>query len=154
MNKFAVFVFLSGISLSILATDLQAQDSEWTLFKEVDGVEIYQKSTNCHDLSQGYHRRHILLRFVNTTDQDLKITWFDELWYDGNCLTCVEPEDPEHFQEVELAAGETVEGSCALDSERALKVFETFLTPEGEKLQDDVAELSQFDLHRLTIEPM
>lgn len=154
MNKLAIFVFFAGISLSLLTTEVQAQDAEWTLFKEIDGVEIYQKSTNCHIIEQGYHRRHILLRFVNTTDQDLKVTWFDELWYDGNCHTCVEPEDPEHFQEVQLAAGETVEGTCALDSERALKIFETFLNEEGEKLQDDVAELSQFDLYKLNVEPM
>lgn len=139
------------IGVMLIWTPASAQDASWTLFTEVDGVEVYQKSANCHDLSEGYHRRHVLLRFVNTTDQQVEISWFIETWYDGNCSTCHEPEDPEHFRSITLEPGESTEGTCSFHEGATLKVFETFLTPEGEKLQDDVAELSNFDLHNLTV---
>jgi len=146
---------ITGILLStlvIMSLSAQSQEETWTLLVEKDGVEVYQNSANCHDPSEGYNRRHVLLRFVNTTDQDVEVSWFIETWYDGNCSTCHEPEDPEHFRSITLKAGESTEGTCSVYEGPTLKVFETFLTPEGEKLQDDVAELSEFNLNKLTVQ--
>ncbi|MFO8053920.1 MAG: hypothetical protein R6U19_01990 [Bacteroidales bacterium] len=142
-----------ALFISLLASPAKAQDDDWTLYQEKEGVEIYQKSTNCHDPSEGYHRRHILLKFVNTTNQDLEVSWFIETWYNGNCSTCHEPEDPEFFHSIDLKANETKEGSCDVHKGQTLKIYETSITEDGEKAQEDIAELTDYDLHKLRVKP-
>ncbi|MFO8054794.1 MAG: hypothetical protein R6U19_06480 [Bacteroidales bacterium] len=154
MKRILTVVFITSVFLGLSLSSVQAQDADWSLYKEADGVEIYQKSTNCHDPSEGYHRRHVLLKFVNTTDQDVRVSWFTELWYNGECNTCHEPENPEYYFSVELQAGETKEGRCDLAQGKTLKIFETTINEDGERPQQDIAKLTDFSLNNIQVSPL
>ncbi|MFO8054915.1 MAG: hypothetical protein R6U19_07130 [Bacteroidales bacterium] len=154
MKRILASVFITSVFFGLSLTSVQAQDADWSLYKEADGVEIYQKSTNCHDPSEGYHRRHVLLKFVNTTDQDVEVSWFTELWYNGECNTCHEPESPEYYFSVELQAGETKEGTCDIDEGKTLKIFETTINEDGERPQKDIAKLTDFSLNNIQVSPL
>jgi hypothetical protein len=134
---FFIYGFSSGDGKQI--SDFSNDD--WKLYETVNGVEIYYKSEECHDINKGMHKEHVLLKFVNTTEQVVLVNWNNHLWYDEKCLTCVE--DPEHKFSLTLQPAESKEGGCDENSDITLKVFSRFLN------YTDKPELTTFELSDL-----
>ncbi len=100
----------------------------WTQLTSKKGVEVQYKYQECHDKSNDIHKEHVMLRFKNTKNQDVTVSWRKLVWYDGECSGCG-TEDAEFEKQIELSAGETVQGGCDRKSPNALKVFARFLNP-------------------------
>jgi hypothetical protein len=118
--------------------------TEWQLYKEYTGVQIYYRSLECHDVHNGIHQQVIILKFVNTTDTDLDLTWNAKLWFNGVCINC-ENTDDEHTFRLALKGGESLVGSCNSPSE--LQIFSKFLNHESK------TQLTNFELADLSISP-
>lgn len=131
-----------------LAPQAEAQEDEWKLHKEVNGVQIYEKPTECHDETNGLHQEIILLKFVNTTSQDFKMTWTLETWYDGNCTTCDDPDNPEYQFSTEIKAGESIQGTCDIKEGKTLRIFKGFLD------KDNTSTLTKFELKNIEANPL
>jgi hypothetical protein len=140
--KKLVFLFIAIFPLLAFA-----QDGEWTLHKQENGVIVYQMDKIWEDPSEGINQEMVLLKFVNTTDQKLKIDWYDVRWYGGKCSNCDNYKDPEHHHSITLEPGESIEGKCSFDSPRALSVFKRFLNHE------DVEALTKFELRDFNVNP-
>lgn len=119
-------------------------DKEWKLHKEVSGVQIYYKYTECNIPSEGYYREQVLLKFVNTTQTPLKIRWQRESWYEGKCTTCG---IDEYKFSLKIPAGETIEGICDIYSNQDLKIFSKFLD-----LKSNV-QLEKFNVAVIDVNP-
>lgn len=147
MNKIVPFIFSIAIMLTFMSKNLSAQENDWKLYKEVNGVQIYQKTIECHDEANGLHQEIILLKFVNTTSQDFEMTWTLEAWYDGKCSTCHDPDNPEYQFSVKIEGGESVEGTCDIAEGKTLRIFKGFLDKEG------TAQLTKFELKNIEANP-
>jgi hypothetical protein len=134
---------------------LQAQDklpletltTEWQLDKVVDGVQIYLKKVDCNDEANGIFQEMILVRFVNTTQKNLRLSWDMLLWYDGKCTTC-ESTDGEYHYVVALEAGGIKEGICTAGSPGELRFFVRFLN------YDHIPVMTQYRMADFTVKPM
>ncbi len=129
-------LFISLLLMLFIFSHSMAQQAteEWTLHKEVSGIQVYAQTVDCIIESEGFYQEHVLLRFVNTTPMPQRISWQLEAWYsgpgyEGNCVTC---DKDEYRFSLDLDAGETVTGSCDLHSPPKLKIFSKFLNYETE----------------------
>lgn len=121
-NLFSVlFLLLAFLSVSAFAGN---GDKEWTLHKEVNGIQIYYKYVDCNIPSEGYYQEIVLLKFVNTTQTPLKIKWQREAWYEGKCSSCGQDE---YKFDLQIPAGETIVGDCELRTSSKFKIFSKFL---------------------------
>ncbi|MFH2140778.1 MAG: hypothetical protein ABIJ97_00040 [Bacteroidota bacterium] len=144
--SFIFVIFLLNVTCFSSGDGRQISDfanPDWKLYETINGIEIYYKSEECHDLKKGMHKEFVLLKFVNTTEENLVIKWDNYLWYDGNCLTCIE--DAEYKFSVQLSAKESREGGCEYESELSLKLFSRFLN------YSDKPELTMFELANLKV---
>ena len=139
-----LFIFASFNSFSINEFNKTEDKDEWQLYSEKNGVQIYYKTQECRIESQGLHQEYVLLKFVNTTDENLIVEWDNELWYNNVCRTCGSKTN-EHHYEISLSSGDSVEGGCSLDSERKLRIFSKFLNLQSK------SQLTKFELVNITI---
>ncbi|MGM0612295.1 MAG: hypothetical protein ACQESM_02165 [Bacteroidota bacterium] len=123
------------------------QEEDWKLFKESNGVMIYQMDKIWEDPSEGINQEMVLLKFVNTTDQKLHIEWYEVRWQGDNCRNCDSYKDPEYKHELTLEPGESIEGKCSFESPDGLAIFKRFVE------RDSVEPLSKFELRDLTVNP-
>ncbi len=143
--KKLVILFLSVIvigSASILTTSF-TKSNQWTMYKQSQGIQIYYKTVDCDDVTNGLYQKYVLLKFINTTDFDVNIKWKNELWYDNKCSTC-ESNSEELLVNITLKAKSEVEGNC---QDRKLQIFAEF------KNHADVPKLTNFELSQLEIKP-
>ena len=118
--------------------------TEWQLDREVDGIQIYAKRVECHDHMNGIFKEFVMLKFVNTTSQNLRLNWEMELWYDGKCLTCGLASQEYHYS-LDLEAGSSLEGSCDKQSPREVKLHLRLLN------YAHVPKLTQYNLANLQV---
>lgn len=148
MKNLVSLILTITLSLSLMSMNLNAQDSDWKLYKEINGIQIYQMEKECHDEANGLHQEFILLKCVNTTSNDMELSWTLEAWYDGECTTCHDPDNPEYQFSVKVNAGESVRGSCDIREGKTLKIFKGFLNKEG------TSTLTKFELKNLSAKPL
>lgn len=123
------------------------QEEGWKLFKESNGVMIYQMDKIWEDPSEGINQEMVLLKFVNTTDQELEVEWYEVRWQGDKCRNCDSYKDPEYKHKLTLKPGESIEGKCSFDSPEGLAIFKRFVE------RDSVEPLSKFELRDLTVNP-
>ena len=112
----------------LLYTNVSAfvPDNEWKLFTSVGGINIYTSTEECHDFKNGTHYEYILLKFVNTNNAPKKISWSENLYYNGICNGCDGKGDKKLF-EVLLNSNESLEGGCGIDNSDTFRIFNRFL---------------------------
>jgi len=152
--KFAIAFLVVMMSISVLASNNSKNEfpdnkkdlnsSEWQLYQENTGVQIYYKSVECNDEQNGIHQQYIVLKFVNTTYINLKLAWNTHLWIDGKCRTCKDTFGEYDF-ELYLKGGESIEGNC--NSSKELAFFSKFLN------YTDKSELTNFELAEFFVSP-
>lgn len=109
--------------------------SNWKLYNEVTGLQIYTQEIACHDDQNGIHQQFVVFQFINTTSDSMKVSWQKELWYNDVCQTCGMTSNNENTFSIMLAPGESAEGNCDKTSPSGLKIFSHFLnTVRGSKL--------------------
>ena len=141
-----LFIFLLGIVLLGSATILNSSftnTTNWTLYTQSQGVQIYYKVADCDDASNGLYQKFLILKLVNTTGFDLDISWKKDLWYDDVCTTCND-QSKEHKTKIILKANSTIEGNC---NNKKLSIFSEF------KNHSNVSKLTKFELNKLVIKP-
>ena len=144
---FLAFAFLNVHSQDNSNSKKQLTSKNWKLYKNINGIQILYKSSECNDETNGLYQELVLLKFINTTKENLKIEWDNELWYDGKCWTCDNDSKEENHFTLKLKAGENIEGECGLDKSRILQIFQKYTN------HDDVPVLSNFELKNLSVNP-
>lgn len=133
------------IVLSVIFFISKAQAQQWKLYKEVDGVKIFYSYQDCHDEKQSFHRQFVVLRFENTTDKTLQVTWKVNTWYNQKCSGC-DSNSPEFERLISLEPKQTKEGDCNFNSSKLLRIFSKFLNYE-----DKTSELEKFELVNIKV---
>ncbi len=102
------------------------RSQNWTPLTDKNGVEVQYKYVECHDNKNDIHKENVMLRFENTTDQKVTVSWKHLLWYDGSCDECGK-NDPEFRKQLSLDPGQVLKGDCDRGTPQKLKVFARFL---------------------------
>jgi len=103
-------------ALCIIATAAVAPEgidsTDWKLYKEDTGVQIYMKKQTCDDEANGLFLEYVLIKLVNTNNEPVEVSWIAHRWldnepaFDGNS-------DEENSFVFSLQANDEVEGVCA-----------------------------------------
>ncbi len=106
MNRILIVL----LSISITAVSF-GQTDNWTLYKTVEGVEVYTQEVECLENKLPDQTAYIL-KVVNTTNKNLQIEWDLAIWYNGKLATGTEPIEENHHL-VTIEKNETIIGDCA-----------------------------------------
>ncbi len=134
-------IYFSGLMTNNLSAQSQ-NSSEWKLYSEVNGIHIYSKQIECNDEANGLFQEAVILKFVNTTNEDFTIEWDYELWYDNKCWTCDNESSKENSKTINLKAQQVMVGDC--ENNETLWIFRQYTN------HDDTAVLTKFELKNLT----
>lgn len=124
MKKQINMTFFSLLIIICFGFTPGTNNSEWQLYKEIDGIKIYNKTINCDYTDESVKKEMVFIKLVNTTSAKVSLEWDMELWYNNVCRTCNLSSNDYHYS-VTLSANETKEGSCR--SEKELKIFSKFI---------------------------
>ena len=137
---------LLSSSISVAQEIEFKKNDKWEFLYEIEGVNFYYKSTECHDVSNGYHREYVLLKLENTNDYNIAADWDVEMYFNNECFNCGDKLHSEHHRTAYVQANQTVEGLCTIGEPKTLKIFSRFLNYENPE-----ATLTSFKLINKTI---
>lgn len=131
LAMFVIALFFSNLTFA----QNSENQTEWKLYKEVTGLQIFSSNLDCNDNQNGIHNRFVNFQFINTTTETIDISWQYEFWYNEKCTTCDKPATLENTYKITLTPGESVDGDCNNTSSSGLKIFSSFInTARGSKL--------------------
>lgn len=130
---FAAFVFI------------MAGSAEWTEYKTVDGVKFSEKSVEQTIDKTNETHSWIVFQIENTNDYDIKVTWKQDIWYNGVCRTCDQPEPSGYMFEKVLKAGESISGDPS-DESNMLKIYSHIVSPARP------GKLTKYEFKNITVE--
>lgn len=120
--------FILPLLLCLLSATGFSQ-SNWSLYKSIDGVNIFTKEADCFP-SDNMNQSVTLIKIVNTNQYNITVEWDLELWYDG-----VENQSngsEELHQKIEVKSNGIISGNCEL-SNKQLYIYKKFLDFENAK---------------------
>ena len=148
--------FICGLFINLLAFGQQPvttnlidvttkKPAKWSTYVDLQNLKIEYKFVDCNP-SMGYDQELLLFKFTNKSDAQVSIAWHAQQYYGGTCKTCNYPD--EYGFSLVLEAGESDEGSCALEAKRELVSFSKFtdINYHGE-----AAPLTSFQLNGLIV---
>lgn len=112
-----------------------SQQSEWNLYKDIDGVKFETKTIECAG------NELLTFKISNTNDYSVYVLWNEEVWVDGKCKQ--KGDSAEDERELRLLSGEMIEGSCDFN--------ESFYIGSKIKRGSRVITLTYFDLKNITV---
>lgn len=124
-----LFIIFLNVLFSQLAFSQRTTEdlSQWKLYKEVSGLQIFSKDIGCHDIQNGIHEQYIVFQFINSTSETMSVKWQHELWYNDKCITCDKAATIENTFQFELEPEQAVEGNCDKTGSAGLKIFTHFI---------------------------
>lgn len=136
------------VSFIIYSINSIAQNTnEINPYFENNEIKIEYRYETCIYLER-FDSEYVFLEITNKTDDELKISWQEELWYNEICINC-EHESPEFRKEV-IVLGNTIYSSDC-NNLKNTSIFSKFT----EKLEDmpginTIIPLTKFELKNLT----
>jgi len=118
-------------------------NSNWTLYKELNGVQIYTKVNNCQLPSTTKSNEYILFKYVNTTNKNKRISGRVDAYYNNLCRSCNLDSPNEYEFSIDLKAGQFQEGNCSDE----LKAFKLYYSSKDKR----IAALSKFEFSNLIV---
>ena len=136
-----LFVLLLAISTTGFTPNSTAND--WTLYKEVQGVQIFTKISNCKLEHTKNSNKYVIFKYVNSTKKNLRISGRVDAYYNGVCRSCNLNSPNEYEFSIDLQKGETQKGNCSDE----LKAFKLYYGHADTETHD----LSKFELSNISV---
>ena len=115
------------IVVAVLSFTAQSQSSDWLLHSSEKGISFYSKTAECHIVQEGLHQEMLLIKLVNTTSNDVTVSFNLEIWSEK--IQMNKESMDEFYYSIPLKAGESIEGKCEqlMNSPYQLELFVRFL---------------------------
>jgi len=139
----SISILLLG-GASIAQQNTLVKSNNWTPKVNNTEVEISYKLADCNFVMEGFHNEYMLVKYKNKTNQNLRLEWKFDYYYNGNCANCNNT-NGEDIYTIELKPGETIEGKCEWPTKRNTMVFSKFLN------RNSNAVLTNFEFTNLKI---
>lgn len=115
------------------------QKNDWKEYFSNKDISVYFKYSECHYPDKGLHQENVLLRLVNSTERDVKVSYKLSKVYNGKEVTG----DTSDFK-FTIPAYYAMESSCD-DLKPGLNIFSKILDLPAKSI------LNSFELKNLTI---
>lgn len=112
-----------SLSLLLLLSSFSLKKGGDVLFSN-NKLTIEAITEGCNDIKNGINKEYIFLNFRNKTTQDVTVTYYTELFYNGTCYSCSNKE--EYTFTIVIPANGIISGSCA-NKTQALAIFSKML---------------------------
>jgi hypothetical protein len=132
---FPLFAFLFTISSF-------GQDANWKLYSSIDGIEIYTTDSDCYAANIP-DQKAIIIKVVNTTNDDLTVEWDKYIWYNDKLVTDNVSDNENHFT-IDVKKNSSQEGSCDIPR-GPFYIYKDFITYKTD------TKLSKFELQNITV---
>ncbi|GAB4279450.1 MAG: hypothetical protein Kow0068_03450 [Marinilabiliales bacterium] len=140
-NQLIFYIIFLIISVCNLFSQEETNDKyQWTLYNETNGVQIFTKPHECHDYINDIHKQYMLLKIVNTNNENVTVS-FDKNLYYNNVYT--PGENGENNVILEISPMSSIEGDC--DSMQELKIFDSYMEFEPK------SKLTKFELTNINV---
>ncbi len=138
MNKYLTLAlcFLCCLSLSAQIKIEPSQD--WHLTYENEQIQLLAQYEDCEIPQEGYYQQYILLKFINKSDEAIKVSWFNDTYYPNTGCSNCDHERSDRMRTITLAAKSSQEGVCGLGPNVGLKVFTKFLRMENRRVLEQL----------------
>ncbi len=83
------------------------------------GVQITSSQIRCTSTKNGTDNSYISLSLENTTDKQVTVSFYKQLWYNNNCINCNETSE-EYLVQQTLSPYEKMEGNCTKENMQLL----------------------------------
>lgn len=143
MKKTITTLFMVAIVIMSTAFINSSSKSDWKLYKEIQGIKIYTKSSKCQLQHTNKSNEYLIFKYENTTNKNLRITGRVDAWYNNICRSCNLASPNEYEFSIDLKPLATHEGNCS-DEQKAFKLFH-------KSLDGSIAPLEKFELSNLNI---
>ncbi len=97
----------------------------WTEYQTFEGVKIEYKFTECTP-DNGRAQILVLLRYTNTTQDKVELTWKSEKWRNNVCTNC-NSTSTEHTRTLVLNPNEVIEGDGSSKRIKYNYIFGNFI---------------------------
>jgi len=140
---------ISLLTFIICSTILSAQNTnELTSYFENDKIKIEYKYQDCVHIG-GFDSEYVLFEITNKTDNEINISWKEQVWYNEICSNC-EHESPESRKKIIVLSNTIYSTDC--NNLKNISIFSKFT----EKLENmpgvnTIIPLTKFELNNLTI---
>jgi len=143
MKKSIIFLFVMAVAMMSTAFKTSSNESDWKLYKEIQGIKIYTKTSKCQLQYTDKSNQYLLFKYENTAKKSLRISGRIDAWYNNNCRSCNLESPNEYEFSIDLKPGDVREGFCSDD----LKAFKLFY----KSMDGSIAPLDKFELSNLTV---
>ena len=110
------------ITLFLSLNSFTTAENEWTKYKEIDGVSIYQRTSKCNTEYNTAKNDYIVFKYVNNNNHNIRISWKLDIWYNDICRSCDLDSPNEYELSLDIKANQTLEYICSENS-KAFKLF-------------------------------
>jgi hypothetical protein len=124
MKKTISLLLFVAFSFLITAFSSGPTQNDWKLYKEIDGIKIYTKTSACKLQHTNFKNLYLLFKYENSTNKDLRISGRVEPYYNNTCRSCGLDSPNEYDFSIDIPAGESREGNCS-DEMKAFKLFKS-----------------------------
>ncbi len=126
----------------VLVNSVFSQNSEWTVYKTVNGIDVLYKQVDCIT-DQAPSQVAYLIKLDNKTANEVVVSWDLSVWYNNEKLSH-DVADGENHYSVKLSANQSQEGNCETPY-GPLYIFKDFITYVSP------TKLTRFELENLTV---
>jgi hypothetical protein len=117
---------------------------QWVALASQSGIDISYKFADCHLAKFNWEQRWVLLKVENTSGATKSIDWDAQMWFDGVCKTCNDP-NGEYHRTLIVDGGQTLEAECDLNVDGRMFFFIKFND------KPNVEELTRFELANFVV---
>lgn len=100
-------LLLIGLFLISFTTDSKI----WVLYKEINGVKIFCKATDCD--FQGKNYTYYTFKYENSTSESKTLNYKLNIWLGEKCRSCDLPSPNEYELSIKLNSKQIIEGTCS-----------------------------------------
>lgn len=121
--------------LTIFSFNSFSQSENWENLMEIEGVKIDKTIIEC-----GVNEL-ITFRFSNLNNYNVSVTFYEEVWVDGQCKQ--DGFSEENYRELSLKSNEIISGSCSF--------ADSFYVGSKIKRGNKTMVLTHFDLKNISV---
>ena len=88
------------------------QNNEWTVLEDLGSIKIEYRFQECTSQESAFTNYNVLfLKFTNSANKAVELTYTKEVYYDGVCFTCDENDIEENTHTLTLQPNSVLEGT-------------------------------------------
>jgi len=145
MRNTLKIILVLVIAFSASAFTPNTTSNDWKLYKEFQGIQVYTKVSSCKLEYTKNSAKYLIFKYVNTTNEKLRISGRVDAYYDGNCRSCGLSSPNEYEFSIDIKPNSTEKGNCSDE----MKAFKLYYGQVGK----ETADLSKFELSNVTVAP-